>query len=80
MSEKNDQDPNEFWWKIGSVAIAVMVWFIITTVANLSYTNRGRDNRQPAPKPLDTNSPAIPPLANPDLKGDDNEPDDETNK
>ena len=36
MSEppkREERDLNEFWWKIGSVAIAVMVWFIITTVA-----------------------------------------------
>ncbi len=67
MSDKPERDPNEFWWKIGSVAIAVMVWFIITTVAGLSYTNRGRDLRQPAPKPPTTNAP---PLANPELNPD----------
>ena len=46
--QRGERDLNEFWWKIGSVAIAVMVWFIITTVAGLSYTNRGRNDKQPA--------------------------------
>ena len=54
-----------------------MVWFIITTVAGLSYTNRGRDDKQPAPKQPTTNAPS---LANPELNGGNNEPDDETNK
>ena len=59
MSEppkREERDLNEFWWKIGSVAIAVMVWFIITTVAGLSYTNLGRDGKQPAPKQPTTNA------------------------
>ena len=75
--EREERDLNEFWWKIGSVAIAVMVWFIITTVAGLSYTNRGRGGKQPEPKPASTNAPS---LANPELKGGNNEPDDETNE
>ena len=80
MSEppkREERDLNEFWWKIGSVAIAVMVWFIITTVAGLSYTNRGHDGKQPAPKPPTTNAPS---LANPGLNGGNNEPDDEQNE
>ena len=75
--ERKELDFNEFWWKIGSVAIAVMVWFIITTVAGLSYTNRSRDGKQPAPKQPTTNAPS---LANPELNGGNNEPDDETNE
>ena len=80
MSEppkRDDRDLNEFWWKIGSVGIAVMVWFIITTVAGLSYTNRGRGNEQPKPKPPTTNAPS---LANPALNGGNNEPDDESDE
>ncbi len=76
-TERSDHDHNEFWWKIGSVAIAVMVWFIITTVAGLSYTNRGREGNTPAPKPPTTNAPS---LANPELNGENNEPDDESNE
>jgi hypothetical protein len=75
--QRDERDLNEFWWKIGSVAIAVMVWFIITTVAGLSYTNRGRDGKQPVPKQPTTNAP---PLTNPELNGGNNEPDDETNE
>jgi len=54
-----------------------MVWFIITTVAGLSYTNRRRDGKQPAPKQPTTNAPS---LANPELNEGNNEPDDETNE
>ena len=75
--QRDERDLNEFWWKTGSVAIAVMVWFIITTVAGLSYTNRGRDDKQPAPKQPTTNAPS---LANPELNGGNNESDDETNE
>ena len=54
--QRDERDLNEFWWKIGSVAIAVMVWFIITTVAGLSYTNRGRTGKQPVLNPPTTNT------------------------
>ena len=59
------------------MAIAVMVWFIITTVAGLSYTNRGRGGKQLELKPTSTNAPT---LANPELNGENDEPDDEQNK
>ncbi len=75
--EREERDLNEFWWKIGSVAIAVMVWFIITTVAGLSYTNRGRGGKQPELKPPSTNAPT---RANPELNGGNDEPADKQNK
>jgi len=77
---RDERELNEFWWKIGSVAIAVMVWFIITTVAGLSYTNRGRTGKQPVFNPPTTNTPATPLLANPKLNEGSNEPDDEQNE
>ena len=52
--QRGERDLNEFWWKIGSVAIAVMVWFIITTVAamtNNPHQNSPRQMHHRSPTP-----------------------------
>ena len=46
MPEDKPKDIGDFWMKILSLLLAIMVWFIIKTAAGLSYTNA--DTRRPS--------------------------------
>lgn len=65
MPEDEPKDIGDFWMKILSLLLAIMVWFIIKTAAGLSYTNA--DTRRPT-RP---EQPA-PPLSNPNALKDNN--------
>ena len=40
MVDKQPKDINDFWMKVLSLMLAIMVWFIIKTAQDLPYTNR----------------------------------------
>ena len=40
MADKQPRDINDFWMKVLSLMLAVMVWFIIKTAQGLPYTNK----------------------------------------
>jgi len=40
MVDKQPKDINDFWMKVLSLMLAIMVWFIIKTAQGLPYTNR----------------------------------------
>ncbi len=55
MVDKQPKDINDFWMKVLSLMLAIMVWFIIKTAQDLPYTNRDGYQR-PSAKP-ETNNP-----------------------
>ena len=61
MADKQPKDINDFWMKVLSLMLAIMVWFIIKTAQDLPYTNL--DSNQPPTKP-ETEKP--PPLSDRD--------------
>ena len=40
MADKQPKDINDFWMKVLSLMLAIMVWFIIKTAQDFPYTNR----------------------------------------
>ena len=54
MVDKQPKDINDFWMKVLSLMLAIMVWFIIKTAQGLPYTNRDGYQR-PADKPEPVN-------------------------
>ena len=60
MAEEEQRDIGDFWMKILSLLLAIMVWFIIKTAAGLSYTNADTNRRPTRPEQ------PPPPLSNPD--------------
>ena len=50
MADKQPNDINDFWMKVLSLMLAIMVWFIIKTAQDLPYTNRDGYQR-PSDKP-----------------------------
>ena len=50
MADKQPRDINDFWMKVLSLMLAIMVWFIIKTAQDLPYTNRDGYQR-PSDKP-----------------------------
>lgn len=51
MVDKQPKDINDFWMKVLSLMLAIMVWFIIKTAQGLPYTNRDGYQR-PSTKPV----------------------------
>ena len=39
MADKQPNDINDFWMKVLSLMLAIMVWFITKTAQDLPYTN-----------------------------------------
>jgi len=39
MADKQPKDINDFWMKVLSLMLAIMVWFIIKTGQGFPYTN-----------------------------------------
>ena len=54
MVDKQPKDINDFWMKVLSLMLAIMVWFIIKTAQDLPYTNRDGYQR-PTDKPEPVN-------------------------
>ena len=64
MVDKQPKDINDFWMKVLSLMLAIMVWFIIKTAQSLPYTNTNPNRNQRLPSKSETKTP--PPLSNPD--------------
>ena len=64
MADKQPRDINDFWMKVLSLMLAVMVWFIIKTAQRLPYTNENLNSNQRLHGKSETQTP--PPLSNPD--------------
>ena len=64
MADKQPRDINDFWMKVLSLMLAIMVWFIIKTAQSLPYTNTNRNQHLPGKS--ETKTP--PPLSNRDGK------------
>ena len=66
MADKQPRDINDFWMKVLSLMLAIMVWFIIKTAQRLPYTNTNPNpnSNQRLPGKSETKTP--PPLSNPD--------------
>ena len=50
MADKQPNDINDFWMKVLSLMLAIMVWFIIKTAQDLPYTNIDNNQRPTKPK------------------------------
>ena len=50
MADKQPNDINDFWMKVTSLMLAIMVWFIIKTAQDLPDTNR-HGYQRPSDKP-----------------------------
>ena len=46
MADKQPRDINDFWMKVLSLMLAIMVWFIIKTAQRLPYTNGNPNSNQ----------------------------------
>ena len=64
MADKQPNDINDFWMKVLSLMLAIMVWFIIKTAQRLPYTNTNPNSNQRLPGKSETKTP--PPLSNRD--------------
>ena len=56
MVDKQPRDINDFWMKVLSLMLAIMVWFIIKTGQDFPYTNE-----QSYKPPQKESTPAPPP-------------------
>ncbi len=66
MAEEEQRDIGDFWMKILSLLLAIMVWFIIKTAAGLSYSN-SEPNRSPI-----SSETSAPLLSNPNAQKENN--------
>ena len=64
MADKQPKDINDFWMKVLSLMLAIMVWFIIKTAQRLPYTSTNPNSNQSLPGKSETKTP--PPLSNRD--------------
>jgi len=62
MVDKQPKDINDFWMKVLSLMLAIMVWFIIKTGQDFPYTNE--QSYEPSQKESKPASP--PPLSDKD--------------
>ena len=59
MADKQPRDINDFWMKVLSLMLAIMVWFIIKTAQRLPYTNTNPNSNQPLTKPKTEKPPPL---------------------
>ena len=75
MADKQPNDINDFWMKVLSLMLAIMVWFIIKTAQRLPYTNTNPNSNQSLPGKSETKTP--PPLSDRDGADKENESNEE---